>query len=922
MAAEIKPEYRAAFIEEAEEHLNGWEEALLHLEQSPNDTEIINEMFRAIHTLKGSAGFIGFEKLQRLNHDLENALQQVRDGEIALNPDIVEGLFDGLDLSRKMVESFRNGEEFEGDVDRLLEHLSEVVQHATSADPSSPGPAEPSVAVAKEDNDAAGEEQLRFRLALAVTASGRETFLRCVLVRARLSQAATILSETPKPEDMKSSDDGFRYEIELTTGASPEQIRGLVTLDQVVIEELLPLAETPAAPAAQPAPESTQETKGDTAHQHNDEVVRVSVERLDNLLNLVGELVVQNSSFENVAHRLRDRLGRDAIVLELQEKTEALSKVARDLQDGIMKVRMLPVKNVFSRFHRVVRDIGKGNGKEVALDIYGEETEIDKKVMDKISDPLVHLVRNAVDHGLETTEERGEAGKATTGLVRLGAYQEGDHICIEVSDDGKGIDREAVLKKAIERGLVTASNGESLSDEQVFAFIFHPGFSTAATITEISGRGVGMDVVKRAIDNLGGSVRVRSFHGRGTTVTISLPLTMAIISALLVSVEHQTLAVPLSAVREVLRPEADSVSTVGKQPVVRLRDAVVPLVRLSEALSLSSGRTGAKEVVGSTAIIVENANESVGLIVDGVIGTREIVIKSLRRHYREIEGLIGASVLGNGAIALIVDVEAMVRRYRTTSAAIPRSAAIALPADPHTRITPNEIQDIDRTPPREELELSTGQERVSPLAEGERALFAELNNEGALKASQSLSQIIGRQISVSFPESSFVQIAVVPETLGGEELTVGGIYVGITGDVTGGMLMVLPREQLIRLYNLLLRRPPETATDLAEVDFSAVAELGNILSASFANALSDATKLSVVSAPPEISIDMCASVIDTVIARFNEPGDRILLTKTLVYLDGSEEVVCDLLMFLDPDSMRLVLESIEDSSAQESGTDG
>ncbi len=901
MAAEIKPEYRAAFIEEAEEHLNGWEEALLHLEQSPNDTEIVNEMFRAIHTLKGSAGFIGFEKLQRLNHDLENALQRVRDGAIALNSDIIEGLFAGLDFSRKMVESFRNGEEFEGDVEGLLDRLSEIVQQTESGEPAE---------VAGKTRS--GEHQSRFRLALTVTARGRETFLRCVLVRARLSQVATILSETPKPEDIKSSDDDFRYEIELTTQASSEQIRRLVTLDQVVLEELLPVSDVPTAPTVQPLPEPTQETRGDSAQQHNDEVVRVSVERLDNLLNLVGELVVQNSSFENVAHRLRDRLGRDAIVLELQEKTEALSKVARDLQDGIMKVRMLPVKNVFARFHRVVRDIGKGNGKQVALDIYGEETEIDKKVMDKISDPLVHLVRNAVDHGLETKEEREAAGKAPTGLVRLGAYQEGDHICIEVSDDGKGIDREAVLGKAVERGLLAASDGESLSDEEVFGFIFHAGFSTAAAITEISGRGVGMDVVKRAIDNLGGSVRVRSFRGKGTTVTITLPLTMAIISALLVSVEHQTLAVPLSAVREVLRPEATAVATLGKQPVVRLRDAVVPLVHLSEALSLTSDKLLGTEVVGSTAIIVENANAVVGLIVDGVIGTREIVIKSLRRHYREIEGLIGASVLGNGAIALIVDVEAMVRRYRSAGSAVSRSVAAAIPAGPHARITPPENQ---------EPETPNGQERKSPIAEGERALFAELNNEGALKASQSLSQIVDRQISVSFPESSFVSIAMVPETLGGEELIVGGIYVGLTGSVTGGILMVLPREQLIRLYNLLLRRPPDTETELAEVDFSAVAELGNILSASFANALSDATKLSVVSAPPEISIDMCASVIDTVIARFNEPGDKILLTKTLVFLDGSEEVVCDLLMFLDTDSMRLVLESIEGTGARESMPD-
>ncbi len=323
-----------------------------------------------------------------------------------------------------------------------------------------------------------------------------------------------------------------------------------------------------------------------------DEVVRVSVEKLDTLLNLVGELVIHNSGFIATTQLLKEEYGKARFIYDLEEKTEALTAITRELQDGIMKARMLPIANVFNRFRRVVRDLAKASGKTIILDVFGEETEIDKKVIDRIGEPLVHLVRNSVDHGLETSAERTAAGKPAAGTIRLGAFQEGDHICIEISDDGKGLDREAILRKALEKGLISSEEAPRASAEQVLNFIFLPGFSTARTVTDISGRGVGMDAVKRAVDEMSGNLRVRSTPRVGTTVTISLPLTMAIITAVLVEVSGSTYAIPLSAVREILKASESILRTVGNHNVILLRSEVLALVNLASALQDGSADDG------------------------------------------------------------------------------------------------------------------------------------------------------------------------------------------------------------------------------------------------------------------------------------------------------------------------------------------
>jgi chemotaxis protein CheY-P-specific phosphatase CheC/chemotaxis signal transduction protein/two-component sensor histidine kinase len=670
------------------------------------------------------------------------------------------------------------------------------------------------------------------------------------------------------------------------------------------------------------------------------------VQKLDTLLNLVGELVIHNSGFVATTQQLREQYGKTKYIYDLEEKTEALSAITRDLQDGIMKARMLPIANVFNRFRRVVRDLAKANGKAVVLDVFGEETEIDKKVIDRIGEPLVHLVRNAVDHGLEPTSDRTAAGKSEAGTIRLGAYQDGDHICIEVSDDGRGLDRDAILRKALEKGLIGSDEAPRASAEQVLGFIFLPGFSTAQKVSDISGRGVGMDAVKRAVDEMNGNLRVRSTPGTGTTVTISLPLTMAIITAVLVDAAGSTYAVPMSAVREIVKTNDSILRTVGTHRIIMLRNEVLALVNLAGALA--KGHDVVEEArAGRPVVVVDFEGRKIGLEVDAIHGSREVVIKSLSRHYREVEGLIGASILGNGKIALIVDVETMISRHHAgasmarsgvseimeTAAApgtpvrlVPAPAAAPArpaperkPAAPAPAAVPAASTQPAAAPPRTVAVNERIEQLARDVAGSKGRLLEDVNNTGAIQASMSLTQLMGHEIRVSFPESRLVPIKDVAEIMGGEESTVGGMYVGVRGDLEAGMLLVIPEKNLLVLDDMLHRRVVGTTSDLADVDLSGISELGNILSSCFINAMADEAHLTLSPEVPEISIDMCLPVIDSVLARFNEPGEKLLLTAAVIYSEGSDNVVCHQVLFLHPDSLRTLMDALTSVASQPPG---
>ncbi|HUI71534.1 MAG TPA: chemotaxis protein CheW [Spirochaetia bacterium] len=914
---EIKAEYLAMFTEEANDQLREWEECLLTLEKSPRDSEPLHGMFRAIHTLKGSAGFIGFDRLQKVTHDLESSLSDARDGNTAYNQRLGEILFKGLDLCRGMIDAFAAGKADAEGVEEFQEMLARVARNEgpgakQAVPPASQAAAAPAVVSALSASASASPAR---SLSIRIEGQPREAYLRSFLVKARLEGLGKIVAAEPSPEALRQGDGPFVYTVTIETGRTAEEIVSEVALDQVSIT-----AATPAPVVARVEAEETVTQAEREAHSQfprgarSDEVVRVSVQKLDALLNLVGELVVHNSGFIVTTQQLGEQYGKSRLIRDLEEKTEALSAITHELQDGIMKARMLPIATVFARFRRVVRDLAKASGKSVALDLFGEETEIDKKVIDRIGEPLVHLVRNAVDHGLEPSDERAKRGKNAQGTIRLGAYQDGDHICLELSDDGRGLDREAILRKALEKGLIKPEEVASASTERVLGFIFLPGFSTARKVTDISGRGVGMDAVKRAVEELGGTVRIRSAVGVGTTVTISLPLTMAIITAVLVEADGSIFAIPLSAVREILKEKDAILRTVRTRRVIMLRDEVLALVNLGAALRDARDRAPEDKETGLPVVVVDFEGKKIGLEVEKILGTREVVIKSLSRHYREVEGLVGASILGNGKIALIVDVETLIGLYchhDSGKSVTMRGVAFdsVESAPPNDTLEPDQPASLQPgpVPAVEHRAAATAAHAIEELAgvvSGDTAKGLEMvHNAGAIQASISLSQLVGREIQVSFPESRMVPIGEVADLMGGDEAPVGGIYVGVGGDITGGILLVFPQKNLLAIDDVLHGRPAGTSSEPAQLDLSGLSEVGNILACCFINAFADADGLMVHAEVPEISIDMCLPVVDSVLARFNQQGEKILLTEAVVYAGDMQKVVCHQLLFLEPESL-------------------
>ena len=580
---EIKDEYRTIFLEESEDQLREWEEALLALEKTPTEKELIDKIFRAIHTLKGSAGFVGFEELQKVAHDLESGLQEIRDGKRQVNKSSLDILFEGLDICQKLIESFGESKQYDGNVEQFLQKIqsfSNIDSETQNNKDNKSNDLQPAEDVEESisetsPNDLTDDGSL-WSLDIQIEATQREAYLRSLLLQSRLGEIGKIVSINPPIDELMKLGDDLKFRLILQTEKQRDDLERAANIDQVKVLNISKLnkdlesqgkkeQESDLVEKGKATSENKNQTKSsqskskstDKILKHNDEVVRVPVEKLDVMLNLVGELVVQNSGFVSVTKKLKESYGRTGLIMDLEEKIENLAKIARDLQDSVMKVRMLPIGNVFNRFYRVVRDLSRVRNKDIELEVYGEETEIDKKIIDRIGEPLVHLIRNAVDHGIESVEDRKRLGKTLPAHIRLGAYQEGDHICIEVSDDGRGMDRDAILEKAFEKGLVQASEASKMSNEDVYNLVFYPGFSTAKEITDISGRGVGLDVVKSTIDEMGGDVRVRSTRNYGTTIILTLPLTMAIISAILVVAFDSLFAIPISSVQEIIKIKID-----------------------------------------------------------------------------------------------------------------------------------------------------------------------------------------------------------------------------------------------------------------------------------------------------------------------------------------------------------------------------
>ncbi|UXZ53799.1 chemotaxis protein CheA [Halomonas sp. 7T] len=658
------------FFEEAEELLADMEQHLLELDVDDPDSEQLNAIFRAAHSIKGGAGTFGFSVLQKTTHIFENLLDHARKGELTLRADLVDTFLEAKDIMHEQLDAYRNEEEPNQEAyERICQVLQKIALEEigqTLDAPAVPEPTMPQPSKAETSQSDAPE--------------AGETHLLVALLNVNDKDRTLLVEELEQLGDIQSqSGDDKRYEVVLKGNVSADDIEAVMCFiiepEQIAIssvaasEQASPQkAEAPAAASApEQAPAAKQESSSPAPEKPSDKAapkkaaaesssIRVSVDKVDQIINLVGELIITQSMLDQTVSDLDDHsVGNSS----LQNGMSLLQRNARDLQEAVMSIRMIPMEFVFSRFPRVVRDTAGKLNKEIELITEGKSTELDKSLVERITDPLTHLVRNSLDHGIEMPDEREAVGKPRVGKLTLSARHQGGNILIEVRDDGAGMDRDRLLDKARENGLNVS---DSMSDEDVFQLIFAPGFSTAKEVTDVSGRGVGMDVVKRNIQGMGGRVEIQSKKGEGTNTRIVLPLTLAILDGMSIKVGGETFILPLSTVLESLQPaKEDMYAMAGDDVVIKVRDEYLPVIAIHEVLDVENAIT---DPTKSIAVIVQGEGRRYAMLVDELIGQQQVVVKNLEDNYRKVPGVSAATILGDGSVALILDITGLHRLSR------------------------------------------------------------------------------------------------------------------------------------------------------------------------------------------------------------------------------------------------------------------
>ena len=603
------------FLVEAFELIEQIDHDLVELESNPEDLELLNRIFRVAHTVKGSSSFLNFDVLTKLTHHMEDVLNKARHGELKITPDIMDVVLESVDMMKALLRSIR---ERGNDVDAGV-NISDICDRLTAINEG------------KDISSSKPKEEVKEE-----------------------AKEPSAMDQEPEVDVNSLSEAEVEAEIErlLKVRKAEDQARREKQKQNEQSEASAPKVETSAPKESKPQQKESN-TPAQSSASAVEQTIRVEVKRLDNLMNLIGELVLGKNRLLKIYDDVEERYEGEKFLEELNQVVSQLSLVTTDIQLAVMKTRMLPIAKVFNKFPRMVRDLSRELGKQIDLEISGEETELDKSIVEEIGDPLVHIIRNSCDHGIEDPKDRLAAGKPEKGVIELKAYNERNHIVVEIVDDGKGIDALAVKMKALERGLITEREVDNMTDKEAFSLIFKPGFSMAKQVTNVSGRGVGMDVVKTNIEKLNGIIDIDSEVGRGTIMKLKIPLTLAIIQSLLVGSQEEFYAIPLASVKETVRVPVDDIYTIEGKNVLRLRDEVLSLVRLSDLF-------GVKQIFESgdqTYVVVINvADSKLGIIVDSLIGQEEIVIKSLGNYLQNIRGIAGGTIRGDGKVTLIVDV--------------------------------------------------------------------------------------------------------------------------------------------------------------------------------------------------------------------------------------------------------------------------
>ena len=691
-------QYLEIFLDETKEHLQSLSDQFMILEQEPDNMDTINEIFRSAHTLKGMAGTMGYKRMQTLTHDMENVFSEVRNNTIKVDGAMVDLLFQCLDALEEYTENIQNtGDEGTNDNEHLIKALNDYL--AKNSGDGAPQPAkeekkEPAKEEPKQEAGAdPGKEKWREiklgdtehtviaeakkqgKKCLGVTVYVQESCIlkaaRAFLVYKALEELGDMIVSVPSAQDIEDERFEFDFSVIILTDADAETVKNAIlnvseieaayvgevesvqpeeAVQPAAIAEVQPKEEEQPKKAAPAAPAKAADKKPISKPIVN-RTVRVDIEKLDVLMNLVSELIIAKNSLVSTS-------SQEGILTNntFNEQIEYLESVTTNLHESVMKVRMVPIETVVQKFPKMIRDLSKKLDKKMQLFMSGEETELDRTVVDEIGDPLMHLLRNSADHGLESAEVRKERGKPEVGSIFLDAYQDGNNVIIEVRDDGNGIDVEAVKKKAIERGTITPEQAENMADKDVIGLLFLPSFSTSEKVTDVSGRGVGLDVVKSKIESLSGEVEVKTKLGEGSTFIIRLPLTLAIIQALMVEVGGEKYAIPLGSIQTIEDVEPAEIKYVQAKEVINLRGTVIPLIRLNEVLDNESTKKPDENLL---VIIVKKGDKLAGLVVDELMGQQEIVIKSLGNYINKNKIISGATILGDGEIALILDTNAL-----------------------------------------------------------------------------------------------------------------------------------------------------------------------------------------------------------------------------------------------------------------------
>lgn len=688
-------QYLEIFLDESNEHLQTLSDQLIILEKEPDNSDTINEIFRAAHSLKGMAGTMGYKRMQNLTHDMENVFSEVRNGNMEVNSNLVDVLFQCLDALETYVDNIRETQD-EGtdDNEPIIKALnafiaSEGKGNAAPAAKKEEAPAATASAAPADDKDMpladfeknAVNEALKknlhvYKIKVSVDENCILKAARAFLVFKNLEGHGDIIKSEPSVQDIEDEKFDFDFSIIVVTEEKYDNIIALIknvseikdAAGQEITQpfpeeqteeakeekkETSAVSQTAKPAAAKPAakkPASTGKTSGSVSH-----TVRVDIEKLDVLMNLVSELIIAKNGLVSASHVEGDEAA--ALNQSFTEQIEYLERVTTNLHESVMKVRMMPIESVFSRFPRMIRDLNKKLGKKMELYMSGEDTELDRTVIDEIGDPIMHLLRNSADHGLESAEIRKERGKSEVGSIFLDAFQEGNNVVIEVRDDGNGIDTEKVKAKAVEKGTITQEQADVMTDKEAIDLLFRPSFSTAEKVTDVSGRGVGLDVVKSKIEALGGDVEVKTKYGEGSTFSIHLPLTLAIIQALMVKLGDEKYAISLGSIETIEDIPVSDIKYVHAKEVIHLRGNVIPLIRLRDLLDVPGEPEESENI---TVVVVRKGDKQAGLVVDSLIGQMEIVIKSLGKYIRINKMISGATILGDGSVALIIDANTLV----------------------------------------------------------------------------------------------------------------------------------------------------------------------------------------------------------------------------------------------------------------------